>query len=326
MREPDGVSHPWLLARRAHSLAVLQRLAACTTARHTDFLTVAAAGSLGRLEAGPGSDFDSLFIVAAGGKIDPVAESIDAIFHCARECGLAVPKVGGIFRTAVSPEALTDPAALGRLDETPALFGQRIQILLDARPVFAEEAFRRVRSRVLDWYCTPATLLPGEPPWAYLQGDLVRYAHSYRNWQAFRREATQEDSWALRQAKLRLVRYVTWMGLYLLVLHARDLGDEGSAWLKDRLELTPLERIVCVVGTDAPDAARRVVEAYAEGLMLLQDPDVRRELVASSLPMGADDMPAPLVRISGLAAEIRRALEAFFALRARRQDDVLLPF
>ncbi len=327
---PDRFHHPWLEACRIHSCELLQNLAASTRAQQPVFLTLAAAGSLGRLEAGPDSDFDSLFIVAdAAAKppdtSDTVSEAIAAVFARAREYGLAVPKADGIFRAAITPASLVDPAALGSLDESPATFGRRMQFLLDARPVFGAEAFHQLQARVLDWYCSPARKLPAEAPWDYLQGDLVRYAHAYRNWQSFRHARTAEDSWALRQAKLRLVRYVTWMGLYLLVAEARAMGGEAEAWLLSKLELTPLERIVHVLEGEAPQAAARIVEAYGEGLMLLHDSAVRRELIASAAPE-TGRLPPALTRIIELSDAIRAALQVFMVARCVNDPRRALPF
>lgn len=327
---PERLPHPGLEACRIRSIELLKDLAETTRAQQPVFLTLAAAGSLGRLEAGPDSDFDSLFIVpdkalAAPDTDQTVREAIAAVFARARECGLAVPKADGIFRAAITPASLVDPAALGSLDESPATFGRRMQLLLDARPIFGVDAFCQLRAGVLDWYCSPARSLPAEAPWDYLQGDLVRYAHAYRNWQSFRHARTAEDSWALRQAKLRLVRYVTWMGLYLLVAEARAMGGQAEAWLLSRLELTPLERIVHVLEGEAPQAAARIVEAYGEGLVLLHDPAVRRALIASTAP-DTVQLPPALVRIIELADAIREALQEFMVARCVNDPRRALPF
>jgi len=330
MPVPEELSHPWLAACRARSHEILHSLAAGTVSQQPIFLTLAAAGSLGRLEAGADSDFDSLFIVAdsaveEASRDTVVAAGIEAVFDRARACGLAVPKADGIFRTATTPAALTDPGALGSLDETPATFGRRMQLLLDARPVFGESAFRQLQARVLDWYCSPARVLPAEAPWDYLQGDLVRYAHAYRNWQSFRFARSAQDSWTLRQAKLRLVRYVTWMGLFLLIVDARARGDQGQNWLLSRLALTPLERIVHVLKEYAPQEVARIVSAYGDGLMLLQEPAVRQELIASTAPESAT-LPPVFVRIIELGEVIRTALRESLSVRCRSEPQQLLPF
>lgn len=330
MPVPDNFSHPWLAACRARSRDILQRLAAGTESQQPIFLTLAAAGSLGRLEAGPASDFDSLFIIAdPGSEAAPhdtvVAEAIGTVFDRARECGLAVPKADGIFRTATTPSALVDPAALGSLDETPATFGRRMQLLLDARPVFGKTAFNQLQTQVLEWYCSPARALPAEAPWDYLQGDLVRYAHAYRNWQTFRLARSAHDSWALRQAKLRVVRYVTWMGLFLLIVEARARGVQGQDWLLSQLALSPLERIVHVLQGGAPQAAARIVEAYGDGLRLLHDPAARQELILSTAPQGAA-LPSALVRFIELGDVIRAALREALSARCLDEPHLALPF
>jgi hypothetical protein len=330
MQVPEDFSHPWLAACRERSRDILQRLAAGTENQQPIFLTLAAAGSLGRLEAGTDSDFDSLFIIADSGPGEApreglVADAIQAVFDRARECGLAVPKADGIFRAATTPSVLVDPAALGSLDESPTTFGRRMQLLLDARPVFGEAAFSRIRTQVLEWYCSPARVLPAEATWDYLQGDLVRYAHAYRNWQSFQLARSAHDSWALRQAKLRLVRYVTWMGLFLLIVEARAQGDQGQDWLLSRLALSPLERIVHVLKGEAPQAAARIVKAYGDGLRLLQEPVVREELIASTAPESTA-LPHALVRIIEFGDVIRTALQEAISARCLKEPQLALPF
>ncbi len=235
--------------------------------------------------------------------------------ECARtiahNLGLRISKSDGIFRDAISPALMLDRNALGRLDESPKVFGKRIQILLDTRPLSGTEYFYGVRRRILEWYAGPSKKFAGEAPWEYLLSDLIRYANSYRNWQATKVERTADDSWALRQVKLRSSRLITWMGLWSLILHAWEQPGDGLEWLEMRLNLTPLERIAHVFGEAASPAMTEVLMSYESILAKLQDPGIRSQLVAtgpSESPAQAANYCEEFGLISSQCATLRAAL------------------
>lgn len=271
---------PWLDAARNRSRSLLEQLAHRTRAEANPFLCIAVAGSLGRLEAGEGADLDTLFFAAENGS--PAAMRADAIqnfFAKVEDLGLALPKPQGIYREALAPHTLLDPAARGRLDETPQIFGARMACLLDARAVHGAEAFGALQRQVLDWYDVAPTLRI-EPAWSYLESDLIRYAHAYRNWQRFKRGTDDHDGWALRQAKLHTTRHVTWLGLQALLMQARRQPDgHGRGWLLEHLALNPIERLVTVCREDAPELADLLHALYAAMLARLGAPGVRQALV-----------------------------------------------
>jgi len=95
--------------------------------------------------------------------------------------------------------------------------------------------------------------------------------------------------------------------------------------LLSRLALTPLERIVHVLKEYAPQEVARIVSAYGDGLMLLQEPAVRQELIASTAPESAT-LPPVFVRIIELGGVIRTALRESLSVRCRSEPQQLLPF
>jgi hypothetical protein len=290
----DLGSAPALRASREATLALNARLSAALAAAEFGPLhTLAAAGSLGRLEAGPDSDIDCLLVlgdhaVLAAVEQDALVGRLMAIFAAQ---GLKLPKAAGIFRTPITPAVLCAPAALGSLDEAPEVFGKRMQVLLDARPLYAPEAFRALRGAILDWYGTGFVARGERAQWTYLVNDLVRYLHSYAAWQQYKFDRGADDGWYLRQAKLRGSRMVTFAGLLCLLGAASVRRDDRRAWLEAALDLTPLERIALVMGPDDPAAFATLLAAYDRTHALLADPDVRKALVAAS-PAGWQTLPA----------------------------------
>ncbi len=311
----DLEAHPTLRVSRTRSLMLEESLGqafATKRARLWPIASISAAGSLGRLEIAPDSDFDSIFLLES---CTVTAALLDEATECARsvarDFGLRISKSDGIFREAINPELLLDRNALGRLDEAPKVFGKRIQILLDTRPLSGQQYFYGVRRRILDWYAWPSQNFAGEEPWEYLLSDLIRYANSYRNWQVTKIERTADDSWALRQIKLRSTRLITWMGLWSLILRASERPEDGLEWLDRHLNLTPLERIAQVFGEESPRTMSEVLTRYENILSKLQNQEIRAQLVTTGLPARGEEAAhhcAEFYLISHECAGLRAAL------------------
>jgi hypothetical protein len=320
--------YPRLAAARRFTLARIQLLEAMlrdTGPALAPLESVAAAGSVGRLEAGEASDLDCLLITSPATHADEArAHAVRAVIASVAHVGWRAPKPDGIYREPITVAALCDPAARGRLDESPAVFGKRIQLLLDARPLFGHGAFVRARSAVVDWYLGSPPSAHVQDPWRYLARDLARYAHAYCNWQSYKVEHGEGDSWYLRQAKLRSSRYVTWMGLWLLLLEMSRSGRLDRAWLLEHLDLTPLERVGLVLGAVAPTLLDRVLGYYDTMLDAVRDLERRRELVSS--PHAAERFG----EIAKASDAMQRCFSDFIALVCTAKPDALwrclLPF
>lgn len=267
---------------RAYSNSALQQLGnaleASVAALGIPLVTAVAGGSLGRLEASAVSDVDLIvFVDAVSPDCDQPIPGLERVFGAA---GLRAPKSDGIYGRPISIAAVLDPAARGSLTETPALFGSRIQVLLDGRPVCRARQFAELRANILQWYAHER----GGSGWTHLINDLSRYLHAYAGWQQFKYTHSRDDSWLLRQAKFRSTRIVTFAGLlFLLAEHGRQ-ADGDLSWLLPHLDKTPLERVLFVFAQydDADADAARLLADYADIHARLSDPDIRRELIDTS--------------------------------------------
>ncbi|MGE0485371.1 MAG: hypothetical protein AB7Q81_14610 [Gammaproteobacteria bacterium] len=304
----DPVTTPCLAQARVAGEDILEALGArCAALGLTALETVAAAGSLGRLEITARSDFDALFVARPAAEPHRVAEEIAAVLDAAGACGLVPPKADGIYRDAITRAALLDRQAHGRLDEAPAVFGKRMQCLLDARPLYGKATFDALRLAVLDWY------LGADVDAADLLNDLKRYLHGYAAWQHHKHSRSSTDSWALRQAKLRSVRLLTFAGLLMLLGASSRLPPAGRAtWLAARLDATPLERIAEVMEEFDPVAFQRLLADYEFCFARLADPTFRRRLVAA----GSDH--AALAELTPVTTRLLHELTAF--VLARRDE------
>lgn len=294
---------------------------------------IAAAGSLGRLEAGPNSDLDAIVILAEHAAPDAVAHALDRVWASATQAGFKVPKANGIFRHGIARAQLLAPEAIGRIDESPAVFGKRIQILLDARAFHGDAYFASLRRATLEWYLAPSRQYGVDDPWEYLLSDLLRYANAYKNWQVAKLTRAHDDSWALRQAKLRSSRFVTWLGMWMLILCAREMPGHGVDWVQEQLTLTPLERVELVIRAEAPQVMHDLLVHYDAIQSLMQNAAVRARLVASALPAVDVDHEAAhdeYAVIMSHGRQMRAAVAAFianrFATRSAPGSAMSVPF
>ena len=307
-------------AARAVSLqlcaALGQTLAAALDAR-AGIEAVVAAGSLGRLEAHAGSDFDGILLATRDGP-DRVP---DAFFDVVERCGLKPPKADGIYRRTVHTPVLCQPALRGSLEEPAEYFGKRMQLLLDARAVLGETAFAGAQRDVLAWYAGDTLARYPDAQWTLLINDLMRYLHAYAGWQQFKFSHGADDGWYLRQAKLRSSRVLTFAGLLLLLGASSTLGTGKFEWLAARLPLSPLARVALVMLPIDAAAFTRLLVDYEAVHALLATPAVRAQLVALGPPGGeapTTAYPPLFATIHAHTGRMLRELSQF--VLARRTD------
>ncbi len=284
--------------------------------------TVFMAGSLGRLEAHPDSDFDCAIIARSGGPHSQLERQVNALFRALSQCALKLPKADGIYRQPTSVEALLDPAMRGALGEEPAVFGKRMQCLLDARPVLHVDRFQSLRRKILRWYVGGHENSAGNFDFGLLLDDLCRYRHAYRAWQMFKFEHSETDSWALRQAKLGGSRVLTFAGL-LFLLGASTAQSDPWTWVETRLDLTPLERLEETMCPVSPARFARVAQAseciHRELSSAFRRGRLLREGPTSAETLGRWDTAAGTDLLEALEI-VRAELTAFLLEQASRWD------
>lgn len=280
-------------------------------------VTLAAVGSLGRREAHQASDFD-LVAVAEDGTAASAA--LAPVFALAAQLGLALPKAQGIYRDVLPRSQLCPSAGRGSLQESPAAFGRRMALLLDAQPLGPAPALRKLQREVLRWYAAGKVGRVPEAQWGFLLHDLQRYAHAYAAWQDFRFDHAADDAWLLRQAKLAGSRLLTFAGLLCLLGASSTLGLGKGRWVQARLALTPLQRLRTVMEPVDPVGFGLLCADYEAVHARLADPAKRDELVRAS-PSSFDESLRPGAtqrEIQRLGASLRQRIAGF--LLARRRD------
>ena len=141
---------------------------------------IAVSGSLARMEAHSHSDVDLIIVVDDRHRI--VSDTrccavFSDVWDRIRVFGDLRPKPDGIFSVCARWSDLVDPSARGRIDESLATFGHRIQLLMDAQPVLLSDEFVELQIEILNWYSeTRLTRMFNEPgPFHWLWQDVQRY-------------------------------------------------------------------------------------------------------------------------------------------------------
>jgi hypothetical protein len=326
MQSASFVRHPVLAAARGFSLEWLERMHLAIDAEASGLpglVTVVTAGSFGRLEASLCSDADVVVVVEDELASDSAtARAIHRrLYECLSGLGLLLPKSWGIFTSPTTLAELADPQRLGRLDESPTVFGKRMQILLDSRAAWSPEGLSRVQQGILEWYATAFVGTQPEPGWRLLVCDLVRYWRSYCAWQLFELKADEDDAWILRQVKLGHSRFMNYAGMVCLLGEASRQGGDGRESLLQGLMLTPLDR-VRMAYLRAGDAGFAAIEQpYACIVAALEDGATRARMVALS-PRQPHELPPALPEdIRALLDAAAEAQAEFARFLQRRNGD-----
>lgn len=274
---------PRLQAARERSRATLATIVESLRSIEQDdspITTIAVAGSLGRLEQTANSDIDLIVVVKHDADADPhVVESVRM-----RLAGLHMPptKPGGIFSQPVSVAQLCDRASLGVVDEDLTVFGARMHLLLEARPVYGGDTFDRLVRGVLERFADVHSRR--ELLWRPLLDDLLRYHRSlcarYRQIERF-----QPDRAVELRIKAGYSRFINVAGLILLLGESLSAKSDPLEWVHQRLAWTPQKRIGHVLKQQSDASREELFAAYDRFLGALDSDRLTEEsdaLIASA--------------------------------------------
>jgi hypothetical protein len=246
----------------------------CRTRFSENVLTVGLAGSFGRFEGSVESDADYIMIVN-----DPQHASVDSdraeLQAAIKSFGISPPNKTGVFSQARSRDELLE--TIGREDEEFDQFGKRMLLLLESRPIYRAEVFADLTNAIFDKY-TEYVSLDGDKEFTFLANDLMRYfRYICVNYQAnFWR---QNERWALRNLKLRHSRIIMYAGLLFLLGEAsKYTGAAKISAVRDRLDLTPLERLAWVYESNGDRSFYRVLGLYNVFVARAGDSEWRKKL------------------------------------------------
>lgn len=277
-------------------------------------VTIALAGSFGRLEGSASSDADYILVVA-----DSDGETVDkdqAVIRAAiGDYEVSPPNKSGVFSAARTIKDLSEH--MGQAEEAVDQLGKRMLLLLESRPVYNDS---RYDALIKDLFSKYAEYVEGAPDkeYVFLMNDLIRYfRYICVNYQAtFWRE---NEKWVIRNLKLRHSRVIMYAGLLFLIGEASKYqGEAKISFVREHLALTPLERLGLVYKGNHDYGFFRVIGLYNVFLSRLSDEAWRAKLNVDydhrySLP----EFSEMKANSDGLVAELLRFV---FARRGQWSD------
>jgi len=194
----------------ATSLEVAQRRLQQDRPGDEGAFDVVVLGSLARLEATEGSDFDFL-VVAHQLPNDPresrhLLASVQAV---QKDLELGDPGATGLFGSVVSATDLTE--RIGLEADTNQTHSRRILLLEESRSIYRSDLHRDLIRRIVERYLLDAE--HRDPPIArFLLNDVLRYWRTLTVDYEAKRWERLEREWGLRYLKLRISRKIAFAG------------------------------------------------------------------------------------------------------------------
>ncbi|OHD85717.1 MAG: hypothetical protein A3J39_00840 [Sulfuricurvum sp. RIFCSPHIGHO2_12_FULL_44_8] len=240
----------------------------------SNVVTVAMAGSFGRLEGCTSSDADYILIVNDLSKAS-VKEDRRVLSETIRRLGAALPNKAGVFAEPRTVNQLIKN--IGKTTESTDILGKRMLLLLESRPVFDDKGYEKVVSQIFNRYSEYVIREPAKE-FVFLLNDLIRYFRficvNYQS--SFWR---QNEQWPIRNLKLRHSRIIMYAGLLMLLGETSKYEDNKKIDLVVKaLPWTPLDRIAWVYRQNKDQSFFRVAGLYDVFLSKLSDPDLRNIL------------------------------------------------
>jgi predicted nucleotidyltransferase len=241
--------------------------------------TLAVAGSLGRMEYAEESDCDLLVVLTEDVRQDrPAAEAAYAqVWEAIKPVAPIPPKPTGTFATPTSEEHLCDKRHVGAAGEDLRELAKRQLLLLETQPVYNDAEYEKLVTGVVGSYAEGYVDKKPAKEWVFLLNDLIRYFRSLCvNYQwDFR---TEHVKWPLRNTKLRHSRLAMYSGLLLLLGQGSLEKADKVTWLRERLKMTPLERIAWTYQSNGDPKVADLLRLYDTFLAGISDPVVRAAL------------------------------------------------
>lgn len=238
---------------------------------------VAAAGSLGRMEASEESDADLIIILDEAVKDPAEAQRLfESVWQSLDKAQIPRPKPEGVFSQPCTLSQICGNS-LGSAGEPLGVFGKRLLLILETQPLYQDEEYENIINSIVTQYARHYVASDARKEWAFMMNDLMRYFRALCvNYQwDFENDPIK---WPIRNVKLRHSRLIMYSGLLFLLGEASKERVDKVTWLRERLRLTPLERLGWVYGENHDWNFHRIVGLYNVFLSRINSPDVRKSL------------------------------------------------
>lgn len=294
----------------------------------TEDTSIVVFGSLARHELTSGSDLDWVLLVDGIADPEHLGASLD-IEARLKEQAVKGPGAEATFGGLAFSHDLIN--YIGGGDDTNANLTRRMLLLLESACIGRNDAYQRVINNILGRYIREDygwmhTWNPRNVP-RFLQNDMARYWRTLAVDFAYKRRQRAGRGWALRTAKLRLSRKMTYASGLLICFDcainppetviAPGVDPESAALaivdhLSKLVSLPPLGLFakLFLQFENLKPAASKLFGAYDEFLRLLNNDDIRSRLDELGQAEAATDPVYQQVRDIG--HEFQGALDAVF--------------
>jgi hypothetical protein len=230
------------------------------------------------MEASNQSDGDLIIILSDKVDLDSkdAEEAYEFVVKKLNTINIERPNAKGVFRNPTNIKSLTD--SIGKMDEKYEIFSKRLLLLLETQPVYNDDQYIEVIDNIIDRYAKNFVETKPTKEWTFLLNDLIRYFRSLAvNYQFSFNDNSEVGKWGLRNVKLRHSRLVMYSGLLMLLGESSKERENKIGWLKQRLKMTPLERIAWVykVNNESFSSLAKLYNIFLENI---NDETIRERL------------------------------------------------
>jgi len=232
--------------------------------------TLAITGSLARMEAAEGSDFDAYVIRSDGTE---TTDSAERLWSSALEkSGLSDPSGTGNFGSDQNLRCGEIVENIGGNNDDTRKLSQRVSLFLESKFIGDTDTANELIDRIVARYI--GEKITNHQLGMFLLNDIIRF---YRTICVDFEYKTEEEgkSWGIRNIKLVYSRKMIYFSGVIMCaeLAQRSPGDKRRFCI-DMIQLTPVERVLKVMGIGALQS----LKYYDNFLGAMRDRNIRDEI------------------------------------------------
>ncbi|HKS74817.1 MAG TPA: nucleotidyltransferase domain-containing protein, partial [Terriglobales bacterium] len=213
-----------------------------------DNLGIYVTGSYGRLEAHAGSDLDLFFVLGGNGQLDRITKTlVDAeLIKIARDLGFPPFSNDAQYLEVHSLQEMLDKLG-GAEDDFKNLFTARMLLLLESRPIYGENAYRKILISIIDAYFRDFHDHTGDFRPLFLVNDILRFwktlCLNYENRRNRPEDRAKKNKHHVRNLKLKFSRLLICFSTIIPLISSRSSSPEDILALTSHPPLKRLEKV-----------------------------------------------------------------------------------
>jgi hypothetical protein len=280
--------------------------------------TIAAAGSLARLESSEASDLDLIIVTVRDGGAAPDHNAAKAWRDTlCTDLTIAPPNPEGVFHEPVNADSLTKIA--GYADEPYAALSKRVLFLLESHCLYKETEYQSVMDDITLSYAKDVKA-DNRKNFVFLLNDVIRFFRTICVNYQFNTSTTTDGKWPIRNVKLRHSRVLMYFSMVAaLGTLSREHSADKIAALRALIKMPPLRRLFVAYALASDGAFFKVAAFYNTFLWMMAQPATRKQL--HNLEYGARYESEEFALLKGNSDALASELLRFYEARRGLWDD-----